>query len=191
VDALFAIFSSFLFWVYNRVGVSGQPSRYTHLCWYLLPFGFLFCFLGIGRSICIHNPGDEQRIKAGDRLLLRLRTGGRSFEMVVVLVIVNLFEGRSAVDAGAGNAHNGLSTRTTVYVDGSWWALPTSDVPVLLLPFRVACKLAQEWASSSLPRQTLLLCLITSRIQCYCCVQVFAQGSLLLGFVHQKKEPIC
>jgi len=86
--------------------------------------------------------------------LLRLQTGGRSFEMVVVLVMVCLFEGCSAVDAGGGNAHNGLSTRTTVYVDGSWWALPTSDVPVLLLPFRVACKLVQEWASSSLPRQT-------------------------------------
>jgi hypothetical protein len=50
--------------------------------------------------------------------LLRLQTGGRSFEMVV-LVMVCLFEGCSAVDAGGGNAHNGLSTRTTVYVDGS------------------------------------------------------------------------
>ncbi len=138
--------------------------------------GFFFPFPGIGRSICMHNPGDEKRIKAGDRLLLRLQTGGRSFEMVVVLVMVYLFEGCSAVDAGGGNAHNGLSTRTTVYVDGSWWALPTSDVPVLLLPFRVACKLAREWSSSSsLPRQTLLLCLITSRIQCYCRVQVFAK----------------
>jgi hypothetical protein len=38
---------------------------------------------------------------------------------VVVSVMVNLFEGRSAVDAGDGNAHNGLSTRTTVCVDGS------------------------------------------------------------------------
>ncbi|CAM6016967.1 unnamed protein product [Sphagnum balticum] len=35
--------------------------------------------------------------------------------MVVVLVMVNLFEGRSAVDAGGGNAHNGLSTRTTAH----------------------------------------------------------------------------
>ncbi len=119
MDALFAVFSSFFFfWVYNRVGVFGQPSRYTSL---LLPSIVLFFFsiLGMRRSVCIHNPGDEQRIKAGDRLLLRLRTGGRSFEMVVVSVMVNLFEGRSAVDAGGGNAHNGLSTRTTVYVDGS------------------------------------------------------------------------
>ncbi|CAM6063612.1 unnamed protein product [Sphagnum tenellum] len=61
----------------------------------------------------MHNPGDEKRIKAGDRLLLRLQTGGRSFEMVMVLVY--LFEGCSAVDAGGGNAHNGLSTRTTAH----------------------------------------------------------------------------
>ncbi|CAK9206212.1 unnamed protein product [Sphagnum jensenii] len=90
----------------------------------------------------MHNPGDEKRIKAGDRLLLRLQTGGRSFEMVVVLVMVYLFEGCYAVDAGGGNAHNGLSTRTTTVfmcaVKGfddraSKWSLQAADV-VLMLP---------------------------------------------------------
>lgn len=119
MDALFAIFSSFCFLFITGLEVLASLLDVHIFAITFYRLGFFFSFLGIGRSICIHNPGDEKRIKAGDRLLLRLQTGGRSFEMVVVLVMVYLFEGCSAVDAGGGNAHNGLSTRTTVYVDGS------------------------------------------------------------------------
>jgi hypothetical protein len=57
------------------------------------------------------------------------------------------------------------------------------------LPFRVACKLAEEWSSSSLPRQILLLCLITSRTQCYCCVQVFPKHRSFLVLFTKNRNP--